>query len=54
VPAQVATHILAGISAAVEACQRACAAPFGAATLGPASRIATAKAAYSVTPLPWR
>lgn len=47
---QVATHILAGLSAAVDACQRACSAPFGSASLGPPSRIATAKAAYSVLP----
>ncbi|KAK9835004.1 hypothetical protein WJX81_003494 [Elliptochloris bilobata] len=44
---QVATHILAGLGAAVEACQRACSAPFGTASLGPPSRIAIAKAAYA-------
>jgi hypothetical protein len=46
--AQVATHMISGLTLAVEACANACAAPFGSASVGPPSRMAVAKAAYTV------
>ena len=49
--AQVASHLIAGLSQAVDGCASACAAPFGSASVGPPSRVAIAKAAYTVSPL---
>ena len=47
---QVASHLIAGLSQAVDGCSAACAAPFGSASVGPPSRVAIAKAAYTVCP----
>ena len=56
---QVASHLISGLSAAVEGCARALSAFYGTHSVGPPSRVAVAKAAYNVSPTsrnpdPWR
>ena len=47
---QVASHLISGLSAAVEGCVRASSAAYGSQSMGPPSRVAVAKAAYNVSP----
>lgn len=47
---QVASHLISGLSAAVEGCARALSAFYGTHSVGPPSRVAVAKAAYNVSP----
>ena len=46
---QVASHLISGLSTAVEACARASSVSYGSHSIGPPSRVAVAKAAYTVS-----
>ena len=47
---QVASHLISGLSTAVEACVRVSSVSYGSHSIGPPSRVAVAKAAYTVSP----
>ena len=47
---QVASHLISGLSAAVEGCVRASSVYYGSQSIGQPSRVAVAKAAYNVSP----
>ena len=46
---QAASHLISGLSAAVEGCVRASLVSYGSHSIGPPSRVAVAKAAYNVS-----